>query len=209
MGENPAQITEFLDGIFRYGALWVYMVLFAACFIENVFPPFPGDSFIAAAGGLVALGRLDFVISMITILVGGISSVMVLYYFGINSGRKYFEKKNFKYFSVKDIAVMEKKLQKWGAYILVFSRFLVGIRSAVAVAAGIGRYPALLMLFYSTVSYFMFTVLILFLAIGAVNHLDAIKDYFIQYNLIFLPIIFIAVAAYFFRKFLFFRKESK
>ena len=103
MGENPQQITQFLDGIFQYGAIWVYLVIFAACFIENMFPPFPGDSFIAAAGGLVALERLDFALTMIIILAGGISSVMVLYFLGSNYGRKYFEKKNFKYFSVKDI----------------------------------------------------------------------------------------------------------
>jgi membrane protein DedA with SNARE-associated domain len=209
MGENPQQITLFLDGIFRFGAIWVYLVIFAACFIENVFPPFPGDSFIAAAGGLVALERLDFALTMMIVLAGGISSVMVLYYFGSNFGRKYFERKNFKYFSVKDIELMEIKLKKWGALILVFSRFLVGIRSGVAVAAGVGRYPALLMLFYSTVSYFIFAVLIMFLAIGMVEHLEAIKTYFIQYNLIIWPIIVIVIAGYFFRKYLFFKREAK
>ncbi len=209
MGENPQQITQFLDGIFRYGAIWVYIILFAACFIENIFPPFPGDSFIAAAGGLVAMERLDFALTMIIILAGGISSVMLLYFFGSNYGRKYFERKNFKYFSVKDIELMEIKLKKWGALILVFSRFLVGIRSGVAVAAGVGRYPTLLMLFYSTVSYFIFAVLIMFLAIGLVEHLDAIKTYFNQYNLIIWPIIVIVIAAYFLRKYLFFKREAK
>jgi len=209
MGENPQQITQFLDGIFRYGAIWVYLILFAACFIENVFPPFPGDSFIAAAGGLVALERLDFALTVIIILTGGISSVMVIYYFGANYGRRYIEKKNFRYFSVKDIELMEVKLKKWGAFILVFSRFLVGIRAGVAVAAGIGRYPAILMLFYSTVSYFLFTVLVMFLAIGAVANLEVIKTYFMKYNLIIWPIIIVVIAGYFLRKFLFFRKESK
>lgn len=209
MGENPQQISVFLDGVFRYGTLWVYVVLFAACFIENIFPPFPGDSFVAAAGGLVALQRLEFLPTVILILAGGISSVMLLYVIGNKYGRRYFEKKDFKYFSAKDVAIMESRLQKWGAFILVFSRFLVGIRSVVAVAAGVGRYPAVLMLFYSTVSYFLFTVLIMFLAIGAVENLETIKTYFIQYNLIIWPIMTIAIAGYFFRKFLYFRKAAK
>ncbi len=209
MGENPEQITHFLDGIFRYGAVWVYLILFAACFIENVLPPFPGDSFIAAAGGLVALQRLDFVLTVIIILAGGLSSVMVLYYFGNNSGRRYFERKNFKYFSLKDIALMESKLQKWGALILVFSRFMVGIRAAIAVAAGVGRYPAILMFFYSTVSYFMFTILIIFLAIGTVDNLQIIKSYFIKYNLMIWPIIIVIMAAYFMWKIRSLRKNSQ
>ena len=78
MIEQPAYIIEFLDSIFSYGAFWVYLVLFAACFIENLFPPFPGDSFIIAAGGLVALQRLDLTLTAATILVGGVSSVMAL-----------------------------------------------------------------------------------------------------------------------------------
>lgn len=209
MGENPEQITHFLDGIFRYGAVWVYLVIFLACFIENVFPPFPGDSFIVAAGGLVALGRLDFALTMFIILAGGISSVMVLYFLGANYGRKYFERKNFKYFSVKDIELMETKLKKWGALILVFSRFLVGIRAGVAISAGVGRYPAILMLFYSTVSYFLFTVLVMFLAIGAVENLEAIKTYFIEYSMVTWPIIILVIVGYILRKFLFFRKESQ
>jgi len=209
MGENPSHITAFLDGVFRFGSIWVYLVVFLACFIENLFPPFPGDSFIVAAGGLVALQRLDFVPTMILVLAGGISSVMVLYYFGKGYGRKFFEKKDFKYFSTKDIAAMEIRLKKWGAFILVFSRFMVGIRAAVAVAAGIGRYPATLMFFYSTVSYFLFTVLLMFLAIGTVEHLETIKTYSIRYNLIFWPITIVIVAVYFFRKFLFFKKETK
>jgi len=209
MGENPTQITEFLDEVFRHGALWVYVVLLAACFIENIFPPFPGDSFIVAAGGLVALGRLNFVTTMIIVLVGGISSVMILYYFGNNYGRAYFEKKNFKYFSVRDIALMETKLQKWGAFILVFSRFMVGIRAAIAVAAGVGRYPTALMLFYSTVSYFLFSVLLIFLAIGTVENLELIKVYIVKYNLVIWPILIVIGSVYFLRKFFFFRKESK
>ena len=209
MSENPTQITEFLDQIFRFGTVWVYVVLLAACFIENIFPPFPGDSFIAAAAGLVALQRLDFLLTVFLILAGGLSSVMVLYYTGSNYGRKYFEKKNFKYFSTKDIATMELKLKRWGPLVLIFSRFLVGIRAGIAVAAGVARYPALMMFFYSTISYLLFTVLIVILAIGTVANLEAIKIYFTKYNLIVWPIIVIVLVGYFFRKFLFFRKETQ
>ena len=99
MSENPIQISEYLDYLFAYGAFWVYLIIFAACFIENIFPPFPGDSFIVAAGGLVALGRLDLVGTFLTIVTGGVASVMVLYALGKRYGREYFIRRNFKYFS--------------------------------------------------------------------------------------------------------------
>lgn len=209
MSDVPVQVTEFLDQIFRFGTVWVYLVLFAACFIENIFPPFPGDSFIVAAGGLIALQRLDFLLTVLLVMGGGLSSVMVLYYTGSAYGRDYFEKKNFKYFSTRDIAAMETKLKKWGPLVLVFSRFMVGIRAAVAVAAGIARYPAILMFFYSTISYLLFTIIIVIMAIGTVENLEVIKIYFAKYNLIVWPIIILVILIYFFRKFLFFRKESQ
>ena len=94
MGENVQQVSEWLDWIFAYGSGWVYVVLLVACFIENVFPPFPGDSFIVVAGVLVALGRLDLALSGIVIAVGGVSSVMLMYYLGRRFGRDFFIRKN-------------------------------------------------------------------------------------------------------------------
>lgn len=209
MVESPAQVSEFLDGVFRYGTLWVYLILFVACFVENLLPPFPGDSFIAAAGGLVALQRLDFLLTMSLILLGGVSSVMVLFYVGKGYGRDYFERKNFKYFSVKDIALMEKRLDKLGPLILVVSRFLVGIRTAVAIAAGVGRYPALKMLFYSTVSYILFTFLLMYLAIGAVENLGILKEYFERYNMIIWSLMTVTVITYFVGKYFLVKREGE
>ena len=208
MIEQPAYIIEFLDSIFSYGAFWVYLVLFTACFIENLFPPFPGDSFIIAAGGLVALQRLDLTFAAVTILVGGISSVMLLYYFGAGYGRRYFQEKDYKYFSVKDIELMEVRLLKYGALVLVISRFLVGIRSAVAIAASVGRYPALNMFFYSTISYFLFTFVLMYLAIQTVENFDVIMQFSDKYNLIVWPMMIIAVASYILTKYLKFKREG-
>ena len=70
MGEDLTKINQLLDFIFTYGPFWVYLALFAACFIENVFPPFPGDSFIVGAGALVAVGRLDLATTVVTIIFG-------------------------------------------------------------------------------------------------------------------------------------------
>ena len=95
MFDSPTQVTEWLDFIFSYGSGWVYLALFVACFIENIFPPFPGDTFIIIAGGLIAAQRLEPVMSVLLILTGGLASVMIMFTFGRRSGRGYFMKKNF------------------------------------------------------------------------------------------------------------------
>ena len=41
MSETLAQIDRYFDLLFAYGPFWVYLVIFLACFIENLFPDNP------------------------------------------------------------------------------------------------------------------------------------------------------------------------
>ena len=201
MGEDPTRINELLDLIFSYGPFWAYLVLFAACFIENIFPPFPGDSFIVAAGALVGVARLELVPSMILVIVGGMTSVMLLYTFGRRYGRDFFMRKNYRYFSADDIVRVEGHFARWGFLILLFSRFVVGFRAGLALVAGMSRYNSLKMLVFSTISYIMFSGLLLYAAMKLVENLDVFKEYFRAYNMIVWPVLIILLALYIIRKF--------
>jgi membrane protein DedA with SNARE-associated domain len=206
MSDTLSQVNHYLDFLFTYGSFWVYLVLFAACFVENLFPPFPGDSFIVAAGGLVALSRLNIIPAFLVINVGGLASVMVMYYLGRRYGRDFFIRKDYKYFSADDVRKVEVKLSRWGAWLLMASRFIVGFRSALAVAAGIGRYPTGRMIIFSAVSYFAFTGLLLYIAVKLVDNLGVIERYFRHYDRIIWPILILAVLIYIFHRY---RKGKK
>lgn len=189
MSDSPQQIDQLLDYMFTYGPFWVYLVLFAACFVENLFPPFPGDTFIALAGGLVAVHRLDLWATSAVIVGGGVSSVMLLYWLGRRRGREYFIRKDFKYFTAADVRRIEHQFNRWGALILIPSRFVVGMRVALAIGAGIGCYSPGRMLVFSTVSYFLFAGLLMYLGAKVVENLDLIEYYFRTYNWIAWPIV--------------------
>ncbi len=208
MTESAAQFNEVLDSIFRYGTVWVYAALFAACLFENLFPPFPGDMFILAAGGLVAVGRLMPAPTLLAIIGGGMCSVMLLYVLGRRYGREYILRKNCRYFTAADVTRMENRLARWGWLILLFSRFIPGVRSAIALAAGIGRYPQLKMAVMSTISYLAFCSLLLFSAAKLVKNLDSVVHYFALYNKIIWPIIVAGVLAYVIFKYRKMRKDS-
>ncbi len=189
MSESLAIINEYLDKAFMYGPFWAYFVIFAACFIENIAPPFPGDSFIVAAGGLVAVNRLDPVYGLLTILIGGMASIMFYYYLGRRYGRDYFMRKNFRFFSAEDIVAMEARFERRGWLLLVASRFIVGFRVALALAAGIGKYPAGRMFVYTLISYILFSSLLMYLGFKLVENFDRIGYYFRTYNYIGWPIV--------------------
>ncbi len=200
MGESPSQIEQYLDMIFAYGPFWAYITISVACFVENLFPPFPGDMFIVAGGALVALGRLDLFLTLGVVIVGGMSSVMILYGVGRRYGRDYLARKNYRYLSLDDLDRLEKKLARWGALLLVGSRFVAGFRAALAVAAGIGRYPITKMTAYSLISYLLFSGLLMYVAGKLSSKLAVIEGFFRTYNLILWPILVIAIVIYVARK---------
>ncbi len=208
MPDNAHEINQILDQVFVYGQFWVYLVIFAACFTENLFSPFPGDTFIIVSGGLVALGRLDMTISLLVIISGGMGSVMFMYYLGRRFGRDFFIRKNYRYFSASDIERMDLRFRRWGAWILIFSRFFVGMRAVLAVVAGISRYPAEKMFVFSTVSYLIFCGLLYFAAFKLVENLETIEYYIRTYNTIVLSLLILIVIVWIVRKISARRKAS-
>jgi membrane protein DedA with SNARE-associated domain len=200
MSESLSQLNGLLDQIFAYGPFWVYAMVFAACFIENIVPPFPGDTFILAAGGLVALHRLDLTTTVLVILTGGMSSVMILYYLGRHYGRDFVIKRNYRWFTVDDVTRMEERLENYGGLILVSSRFILGLRSALAIAAGIAHYYPVRMFFYSLLSYIIFTGLLVTLAIKLVENFSLIEQYVRTYNIIVWPIVGLLIGLFVWRR---------
>jgi len=192
MHDSLALVNDYLDLLFTYGTFWVYVVVFVACLIENLFPPFPGDTFILATGGLIAMERLNVVISLFVIIAGGMSSVMILYWLGRRYGREFFIEKNYRFFPATDIYGMEKRFQRWGGLILVFSRFVVGARSALALVSGMSRYPTGRMVAFSIVSYLLFAGLLLVAAAALVENVDTVQRVLTTYSAIVWPVVIIS-----------------
>jgi membrane protein DedA with SNARE-associated domain len=105
----------------------IYGILVVSTFVENIFPPYPGDAVILAGAFIAGEGNIGY-------FAGG----MILYYIGRFKGRSYFERRDGKYFGKSSLVRVEKLFGKYGNLVLVFSRFFAGVRSAVSIAAGLG-----------------------------------------------------------------------
>lgn len=201
MSESLAFVNELLDTLFAEGPVWVYLAIFLACFIENITPPFPGDSFIVAAGGLVAVARLEPVFALAAVVFGGMSSVMLIYFAGRRYGRDFFIRKDYRYFSARDILAVEARFEKQGVMLLVASRFIVGFRVLLALAAGMGRYPIGKMIVFSTVSYLLFSGLLMYAGFKLVEHVDTIAWYFKTYSTVAWSVVIGVVLLYLVHRF--------
>lgn len=194
MEQSLQLINDFLDQLFAYGPFWIYLALFTASFIENIFPPFPGDLFTLAAGGLVASGRLDIIIVFVAVYMGGIGSVMLVYYLGFHYGRDFFVRKNYRVFSADDILRLEQWFIRRGALLLLFNRFIVGTRSVVALVTGISRFSPMRTFTYVSISFWLFNGLLLFSSYFFVINFETIIQYYKMYERIAWPIIIFLVA---------------
>jgi membrane protein DedA with SNARE-associated domain len=186
-------VNDIIERLFAYGPFWIYAILFLSSFIENIFPPIPGDLITLTGGGLAAAGRLNLFMVFIVVYAGGISSMMLIYYLGYSRGRKFFLEKNYKLFSREDILRLDEWFLKRGNILLILNRFIVGLRAVMALVAGISRYDPLKKFIYVSISFWIFNGLLLFSSYLFVINFETIAHYLRIYEKVTWPIIIIIV----------------
>jgi membrane protein DedA with SNARE-associated domain len=117
----------------------IYISLGLSAFVENIFPPIPGDTITAFGAFLVATGRLDFLGVYISTTLGNLIGFMVLFWVGSYLGRRFFIEKDFWFFKAENIIKAEIWFKKYGYFIIMINRFLPGARSVISIAGGISR----------------------------------------------------------------------
>ena len=117
----------------------IYLLLGLSAYVENIFPPIPGDTITAFGAFLVGTGRLDFFGVYICTTLGSLLGFMTLFWLGLYLGRRFFVEKDYRFFKAKDIIKAEAWYRKHGYLLVAFNRFLPGIRSVISLAGGISR----------------------------------------------------------------------
>ncbi|MFC1558885.1 DedA family protein [candidate division KSB1 bacterium] len=65
-----------------------------SCYLENIFPPLPGDSVVVIGAYLVGIGYLKFELTYIVTGIGSILGLMTLYYVGVIFKKNIIHRKN-------------------------------------------------------------------------------------------------------------------
>lgn len=117
--------------------LLIYLMLGLSAFVENVFPPIPGDTITAFGAFLVGIGRLHFLGVYISTTLGSLAGFLCLFELGGILGRKFFIERDYRFFKAKDIIRAEAWFSRYGYFLIALNRFFPGIRSAISLAAGI------------------------------------------------------------------------
>ena len=193
------QIVDFIlhcneyIGVFiqNYGN-FIYPVLFLIIFCETglVFLPFlPGDSLIFAAGAFAAIGKMNFLLLLILIILAAILGDTANYEIGRHFGKKILNNKKFKLVKEENIKKAEDLVKKYGGVAVFLARFMPIIRTIVPFVVGMGElhYPKFIK--YNAIGGIVWVTL--FLTIGYLfGNIPAVKSHF---SLIILGIVFLSL----------------
>ncbi|MDH5717100.1 MAG: DedA family protein [Spirochaetia bacterium] len=129
--------TEIINKI-PESVYWIFV--FVSSFIENVFPPYPGDTVTIFGGYLAGTGRISILSLSFSVFFGSLFGALFMYYYG-HKVLMYFHKKTKiksfqKLFDTKSLLKTHHWFMRYGISAVIFSRFSAGIRFFVAIVAG-------------------------------------------------------------------------
>lgn len=159
-----------------------YTLLAVASYIENVFPPAPGDAITVFGASITASGHLSFHGVLISTTIGSVLGFMTFYFLGRKLGLEFFEKKKISFFSDELMEKTDHWFSTYGYGIVICNRFLSGLRSVISIFCGISRLNAGKVLLYSTISALIWNTILVYLGSILGKNWHVVKDYLADYG---------------------------
>ncbi len=114
-----------------------YLVLFVSAFVENVFPPIPGDTVTVIGAYLVSTGKLNFWGVYLSTTLGSVAGFLTMYFIGLRVGTRVLKSRTVqKFFSVEKSQKVKQWFADYGYWVIAANRFLSGTRSVISLFAG-------------------------------------------------------------------------
>jgi len=132
-------LTYLLDAVKSLDTVWIYVIIFFSGYLENCIPPIPGDTVTVFAAYMVGIGRLNYFLVFFTATAGNLSGFLTMYHIGRHFGKDFFIRRNFKAFPKEQIEKTEAWFNRHGYKIIVFNRFLSGLRSVISIFSGMAH----------------------------------------------------------------------
>ena len=152
-------IDQIVVWISSQPTLVVYLVLMVVAYLENVFPPIPGDLLLAFGGFLVAEQVLAAVPLVVVSTIGGAVGYMHMYYFGRRWGVKAIDHRWLAWVGTRRISRSLAWIRRYGLGMVYANRFISGLRSVIALASGMSKLPTGKTVLAASISSVVWTIL--------------------------------------------------
>ena len=166
---DSALIEEFLAKSAQCG----FLVLLISSFLENIFPPFPGDTVTVYYAFLAGRGKISpwFLAAVIP---GSLASIMLVYLLGRGKARRWIEVRNPFFFRRRTLQRTERLFERYGDRLIITGRFLPSVRAFINLLAGMAHVAPAKMISYSLVGLSLWNGFLFVTAYGAGRELDNI-----------------------------------
>jgi membrane protein DedA with SNARE-associated domain len=185
-------LDRFLNFLDALPSAVLYLLLGVSAFVENIFPPIPGDTITAFGAFLVGAHRLDFMGVYLSTTLGSLAGFMSLFWIGNLLGRKFFLEKDYRLFSAESILKAELWFQKYGYFLILLNRFFPGIRSIISLAGGISKLGVFRVALLALISAAAWNLIWIAIGYSLGNNWELVKEkmgaILFQYNLSFLAV---------------------
>lgn len=176
---------EFLNSVPWY---WVLIIAFLTTFVENIFPPAPGDSILVFTGTLIGIGIVGFIPLLIVSTVGSTLGFAVMFYIGSKFDRAIMESGRFKFISREALIKVEKWFQTYGYRLIIANRFLSGTRAVISFFAGMSKLNFTKTIILSGLSSLIWNSILLYFGFTFGDNWETIDYYLSIYGKIIFPV---------------------
>jgi len=174
----------------------VFVTIFLASYIENIFPPIPGDTILIFGAYLVGRGNLSFTVALFTTLFGSVLGFMTLYGVGYKFGRGFMYSKQQTWFSPQSLGRVEKLFERWGYNVVLINRFMAGLRSVIGLFAGIGKLNVWKVISLAFISSLFWNGTLIWLGSSIGENWELIGTYLKRYNTVVSIIVLLVIAGF-------------
>ena len=186
--------ADLLERTTEIPVIWGYALVFFIAWLENVFPPIPGDVLVVFAGYLAAIGPMAIFPVIAFSTLGGILGFMCMYYIGRYGGPRLLESRAMRWLPGESVSRVQNWLHAWGYAVVAANRFLSGARTVIAFTVGMSRMPALPVGLLASLSAAVWVTLIAVLGYVIGDEWERVVDYLARYGRLISALIFIFLA---------------
>ncbi len=165
LSELVTQLPELIGQAVEANQWMGYVAIFAAMFLENLFPPIPSELIMPLGGFYVQQGQLQFLPVVLAGLLGTVIGALPWYGFGrlINEERlEVWLSRHGRWIGIspEELARSRRWFSRYGTGLVFWGRLVPGIRTLISVPAGIELMPMLPFLIWTTAGSLIWTLLL-------------------------------------------------
>lgn len=198
---KEAVIAEgFFQIVVDYIALWGYTGIIIGMALESACIPVPSELIFGFAGYLVYSGKLNFSLSVLAGVAGGLLGSLIAYLAGFYGGRPFVAKYG-KYLllSQKHVDTAQRWFDRYGLKAVFFSRLLPVVRTFISLPAGFAKVNLSKFILYTVFGSLPWTIALIYAGLLLGENWRKLNTVGHEISLVFV-VLLVAAAIYVYRK---------